>query len=60
MPVALAVLDSVAVTPPARTAALIAQPQALVARFVLLVVDGFAIMTLAFPPLVVVALIMRW
>jgi hypothetical protein len=54
------VLDSGAVTPPARTAALIAQPQALVARFVLLVVDGFAIMTLAFPPLVVVALIMRW
>jgi hypothetical protein len=31
-----------------------------VARFVLLVVDEFAVMMLAVPPLVIVALIMSW
>ena len=50
MPVALAVLGRMAVKPPARTAALIAQTEPLLARFALLVVDGFAVMMLAVPP----------
>jgi hypothetical protein len=47
---ALAVLDRAAVMLPASTAALIAQLNGFDARFVFLIGDGCAVMTLAVPP----------